>query len=227
MKIQEFTGKTTQEAIDNGLAELGVTIADVHVDVLQEGAKGLFGLFGSKPARVRLTIMEEEREDDHGLSDLIGSLSLNDQAKKKPQPKPAVKAEPVKPAAKPEAPKAAPKAEAVKLAKMNAEQKAAYESEQKDRRIAEMEAQLQKIALGKVAGEILKEQGMDATQDILDMVVGTTAEDTKAQVEAFVKLVNAQVEIRERQRATGTTPKSYTGAEPMSEIEQRIAKYRK
>lgn len=116
MKIQEFTGKTTQEAIDNGLAELGVTIADVHVDVLQEGAKGLFGLFGSKPARVRLTIMEEEREDDHGLSDLIGSLSLNDQAKKKQQPKPAVKAEPVKPAAKPEALKAAPKAEAVKPA---------------------------------------------------------------------------------------------------------------
>ena len=116
MKIQEFTGKTTQEAIDNGLAELGVTIADVHVDVLQEGAKGLFGLFGSKPARVRLTIMEEEREDDHGLSDLIGSLSLNDQAKKKQQPKPAVKAEPVKPAVKPETPKAAPKAEAVKPA---------------------------------------------------------------------------------------------------------------
>ena len=116
MKIQEFTGKTTQEAIDNGLAELGVTIADVHVDVLQEGAKGLFGLFGSKPARVRLTIMEEEREDDHGLSDLIGSLSLNDQAKKKPQPKPAVKTEPVKSAVKPETPKAAPKAEAVKPA---------------------------------------------------------------------------------------------------------------
>ena len=46
MRIKEFTGKTTQEAIDNGLAELGVTIADVHVDVLQEGAKGLFGLFG-------------------------------------------------------------------------------------------------------------------------------------------------------------------------------------
>ena len=31
MRIKEFTGKTTQEAIDNGLAELGVTIADVHV----------------------------------------------------------------------------------------------------------------------------------------------------------------------------------------------------
>ena len=115
MKIKEFTGKTTQEAIDNGLVELGVTIADVHVDVIQEGAKGLFGLFGSKPACVRLTVMEDEREDDHGLSDLLGSFSLNDQ-KKKPAAKPAApKPAPAKPAApkaetpvKPEAPKAAP-----------------------------------------------------------------------------------------------------------------------
>ena len=82
MRIKEFTGKTTKEAIDNGLAELGVTIADVHVDVLQEGAKGLFGLFGSKPACVRLTVMDDEREDDHGLSDLLGSFSLSDQKKK-------------------------------------------------------------------------------------------------------------------------------------------------
>ena len=122
MRSQEFTGKTTQEAIDAGLAAFGVTIADVHVDVLQEGAKGLFGLFGSKPARVRLTVMEEEREDDHGLSDLLGSFSLNENQKKaKPVPKaeapkaaPAPKAEQAPKAAP--APKAeqAPKAEAPK-----------------------------------------------------------------------------------------------------------------
>ena len=128
MRSQEFTGKTTQEAIDAGLAAFGVTIADVHVDVLQEGAKGLFGLFGSKPARVRLTVMEEEREDDHGLSDLLGSFSLNENQKKaKPAPKaeapkaaPAPKAEAPKaaPAPKAETPKAAsaPKAEAPKAA---------------------------------------------------------------------------------------------------------------
>ena len=123
MKIKEFTGKTTKEAIDNGLAELGVTIADVHVDVLQEGAKGLFGLFGSKPACVRLTVMDDEREDDHGLSDLLGSFSLSDQKKKSaakpaaPKPTPAKpadpKAEAPKPVSQPEAPKTAPaKAEA-------------------------------------------------------------------------------------------------------------------
>ncbi len=111
MRIKEFTGKTTQEAIDNGLAELGVTIADVHVDVLQEGAKGLFGLFGSKPACVRLTVMEDEREDDHGLSDLLGSFSLNEQ-KKKSAPKPAApKVEAPKPEAKPDMPKAEAKPE--------------------------------------------------------------------------------------------------------------------
>ena len=118
MKIKEFTGKTTKEAIDNGLAELGVTIADVHVDVLQEGAKGLFGLFGSKPACVRLTVMDDEREDDHGLSDLLGSFSLSDQKKKSaakpaaPKPAPAKpadsKAEAPKPVSQPEAPKTAP-----------------------------------------------------------------------------------------------------------------------
>lgn len=115
MRIQEFTGKTTQEAIDNGLAELGVTIADVRVDVLQEGAKGLFGLFGSKPARVRLTVMEEQKEDDQGLRDLLGSFSLNEPQKKKPVQKP-VKQEKVErksqEAAKPK--EKVPKAESAK-----------------------------------------------------------------------------------------------------------------
>ena len=91
MRSQEFTGKTTQEAIDAGLAALGVTIADVHVDVIQEGAKGLFGLFGSKPACVRLTVMDDEKEDDHGLSDLLSSFSLNDQQPRKKQEKKAEK----------------------------------------------------------------------------------------------------------------------------------------
>ena len=105
MRTQEFTGKTTQEAIDAGLAALGVTIADVHVDVIQEGAKGLFGLFGSKPACVRLTVMEDEKEDDHGLSDLLSSFSLSEPKAKKPEKKaeknPAEKKAEPKPEKKP------------------------------------------------------------------------------------------------------------------------------
>lgn len=137
MRSQEFTGKTTQEAIDAGLAALGVTIADVHVDVIQEGAKGLFGLFGSKPACVRLTVLEEEKEDDHGLSDLLSSFTLNEPGKKK---KPAAPKTEKKPAEKPAAPKAeakaekkpesAPKAESVK-AEAKADAKPAESAEKK------------------------------------------------------------------------------------------------
>ena len=141
MRSQEFTGKTTQEAIDAGLAAFGVTIADVHVDVLQEGAKGLFGLFGSKPALVRITVMEEEREDDHGLSDLLGSFSLNEQA---PQRK-------KKPAApKQDAPKAEAKAEVKAEAKKEAPKKEAPKAEKKTEAKAEVKKEAPKQETAKV-----------------------------------------------------------------------------
>lgn len=163
MRSQEFTGKTTQEAIDNGLAALGVTIADVHVDVIQEGAKGLFGLFGSKPACVRLTVMEEEHDDDHGLSDLLGSFSLNEQKQpKKTAPKPEKKPEPKaeKPAApkteakeeKPAAPKAEAKAEkpVAPKAEVKAEKPAAPKAEVKpEARDEKPEAEAEKPAAPK------------------------------------------------------------------------------
>ncbi len=123
MRSQEFTGKTTQEAIDAGLAALGVTIADVHVDVIQEGAKGLFGLFGSKPACVRLTVMDDEKEDDHGLSDLLSSFTINE-----PRKKAAPKAE-KKPAEKKAEKPAAPKAETAPKAEVKAEKPAEKKAE--------------------------------------------------------------------------------------------------
>ncbi len=117
------------------------------------------------------------------------------------------------------------KAEAEKLAKMNADQKAQYESEQKDKQIADMKSQLQQIAMGKVATEMLSEMNIDATQSMLDFIVADTAEATKENVEKFVEIVNAQVKANEIKRATGTTPKAYSGNEPLSEIQKRIAKY--
>ena len=50
----EASGKTVEEAIENGLAELGLERHEVNVDVLQEGRAGLFGI-GGEPALVRLS----------------------------------------------------------------------------------------------------------------------------------------------------------------------------
>ena len=120
MKSQEVSAKTIEEAISLGLEQLGASISDVTVDILEEGSKGLFGLFGSRPAKVRLTLKEEEPEDSLARDIFAGTLE------EKPAPKPAPKAapqpkqeKPAQPAVKPQAPKApepvlmeeAPKAE--------------------------------------------------------------------------------------------------------------------
>jgi spoIIIJ-associated protein len=49
----EATGKNVDEAIENGLAELGLERHEVTVEVLAEGRAGLFGI-GGEQARVRL-----------------------------------------------------------------------------------------------------------------------------------------------------------------------------
>jgi len=58
MRVSEKTGRTVEEAVSVALAELGVRREDVEVEVLDEGSKGLLGLFGGRPARVRVTVRE-------------------------------------------------------------------------------------------------------------------------------------------------------------------------
>ena len=87
MRMIETSAKTVEEAVTAGLEQLGVSISDVDVYVVEEGSKGLFGLFGSRQAKVRLTVKEEEED----ILDLL--------------------AEPKKPARAPKAPKAEKPAE--------------------------------------------------------------------------------------------------------------------
>ncbi|MBO2517473.1 MAG: hypothetical protein CW338_09445 [Clostridiales bacterium] len=64
IKSYEFTGRTTEEAINAGLSELGIDISDAKVEIVEEGSKGLFGLFGSRPAKVKLSVEEQEEETE-------------------------------------------------------------------------------------------------------------------------------------------------------------------
>ena len=141
MKTYESSAKTIEEAISAGLEKLGVSISDVTIDVLEEGSKGLFGLFGSRQAKVRLTLKETEADPLEALTAAKPARSAalaKPAAPKAPEaPKPvklaapkteAPKATPVKPTApKAEVPKAeppkakpAPRKEAPKPAKADA-----------------------------------------------------------------------------------------------------------
>lgn len=92
MIAKEFTAKTSEEAINEGLRQMGCTISDVKVEVLEEGSKGLLGIFGNRPAKVRLTMLSDEDSGD-SMSDLLSSLSLDEKPAPKKQRKPEVKIE--------------------------------------------------------------------------------------------------------------------------------------
>ncbi len=71
MKSIESSAKSMEEAVTQGLDKLGVSLSDVTIDIIDEGSKGLFGILGGKPARVRLTLKDTAEEND-----LLSSLSL-------------------------------------------------------------------------------------------------------------------------------------------------------
>lgn len=71
-----FTAKSVDEALEEGLKALALTIDEVDYEILDEGKKGLFGL-GSVKARVRITPKREETVSSttdfiNGLLDIIG-----------------------------------------------------------------------------------------------------------------------------------------------------------
>ena len=133
MKKYEFTGRTTEEAISAGLESLGVSISDVKVDVVEEGSKGLFGLFGSRPAKISITLNEEE--NDSGIHNLFDGMLEEKPAKEEKKPveqKPKAERQPRQekaPKAEKPAPRAprAPKAEKKEEPAVN-EQPAAEEA---------------------------------------------------------------------------------------------------
>ena len=187
MRQYEVSAKTKEEAIEQGLQELGVSIGDVDVQVVEEGSKGLFGLFGSRPVKVRLTVKDSEEDPLGDLLDEKSGKKPEKKAEKKPEKKAEKKQEEKKPAAKPEEKKPEEKQPAEKKAeKKPAEKKAvntekAPEEKQEIRTLEKPEVtmipaeQLDAESPAGVAKEFLAEltrlMGVDVTIDM-----GTDAE---------------------------------------------------
>lgn len=57
--IIEKSGKTVEDALQAALDELKVSAEDVAVEILESPSKGIFGFFGVKPAKVRVTLKEK------------------------------------------------------------------------------------------------------------------------------------------------------------------------
>ena len=55
-KFIEVEAKTTQEAIRIALAKLKVKREDVEIKILREENKGLFGMEGAEPAKIKVIV---------------------------------------------------------------------------------------------------------------------------------------------------------------------------
>lgn len=117
--------------------------------------------------------------------------------------------------------------EAAKVAKMNAEQKQQYELDKLKKENERLQAESVRNQLGRNAAGVLAEKGIEATQDVLDFVVGADEADTNARIDTLMKIVESQLKKAEIARATGTTPKTMANSESqLSEFDKRIAKYK-
>ena len=140
MRQYEASAKTKEEAIELGLQELGVSIGDVDVLVVEEGSKGLFGLFGSRPVKVRLTVKDSEEDP---LGDLLEEKTAG-KAEKKAEKKADRKPEEKKSEKKPEEKKQEEKKPAEKTEEKKTPEKKAEKKPEK--KTAEKKAESEEAA---------------------------------------------------------------------------------
>jgi spoIIIJ-associated protein len=83
MKKIVVSGKTVEDAVKLGLAELNTTEDRVKISVLQQGSKGLFGLIGTKEAKVELEVIPDTFEQTIlFLNDVFAAMKLEVQVDK-------------------------------------------------------------------------------------------------------------------------------------------------
>ncbi len=80
-RVVEKSGKTIEEAVQDGLEELGLPLDEVDVEVLEEPSRGILGLVGQRPARVRVrqkgNVVNEISEFFETLIDYTGLEGLS------------------------------------------------------------------------------------------------------------------------------------------------------
>lgn len=59
MKFVVKTGKTVEDALQEALLELKATEKDVEYEVIEEASRGLFGIIGSKEAKIKVVLKND------------------------------------------------------------------------------------------------------------------------------------------------------------------------
>ncbi|WP_249872268.1 RNA-binding cell elongation regulator Jag/EloR [Oceanobacillus saliphilus] len=78
MKEITASGQTVEEAVLSALEQLNTTKDQVEIDVIDEGKKGFFGIFGSKRAIVKVTIKQDPvKETEKFIKEVTSNMNLS------------------------------------------------------------------------------------------------------------------------------------------------------
>lgn len=58
----EVEGNTIEEAVNKALQELQLPRNKVKIQIISEEQKGLFGMPGAKPAKIRVSVIKPKRD---------------------------------------------------------------------------------------------------------------------------------------------------------------------
>ena len=109
--------------------------------------------------------------------------------------------------------------EAAKLAEMNAQQKAEYERDKVQKELDEYKRRDTVNAMVAESRRQLSEQGIAVSDDILARLVGETAEETKASVDAFSAAFTAAVEDAVKKQLAGKAPAAGVATKTLTQEE--------
>lgn len=197
---------------------------------------GVSRIFGKKGCNLQIFAENEDEDEDEDEED--PEDESEDEDEEEPESKGdkkkgrlytkaelgAIVAKEVEKALKEQRKKDKSKSEAEKLEEMTAEQREAYEKQQKEDRMEELLQKVARMELSKTASKLLKASDIEASDEVLDFVVGKDAEETKENIDKFVKIKDAIVLAAEKARNTGKTPKVVTGGSKKEITKDDLAK---
>lgn len=71
------TSKTVEEAIREGLKELGAERDEVSTEILEEPSKGIFGFIRTREAKVKITIVNDPVEQAESfINELLSKMNI-------------------------------------------------------------------------------------------------------------------------------------------------------
>ncbi|MFN2745016.1 RNA-binding cell elongation regulator Jag/EloR [Bacillus sp. z60-18] len=88
MKELTATGRTVDEAVQSGLKQLELQADDAEIAIIDEGKKGLFGIFGHQPAVVKIREkIDPVKEAKQYLENIVKNMGIEAQVTATVEPK--------------------------------------------------------------------------------------------------------------------------------------------